>query len=47
MDDSINVIKRDSKVQLKIKDMFDKYNRLPYNYQSQNRILYFESKCYS
>ena len=35
MDDFINVIKRDPKVQTKIKDLLDKYNRLPYNYQSK------------
>ena len=35
MDDFINVIKRDPKVQIKIKDMSDKYNRLPYTYQSK------------
>ena len=34
MDVFINVIKRDSKVQIK-KDMLDKYNRLPFNYQSK------------
>ena len=33
MNDFLKVIKRDPKVQLKIKDMLDKYNRLPYNYQ--------------
>ena len=31
----MNVIKRDPKVQIKMKDMLDKYNRLPYNYQSK------------
>ena len=35
MNDFVNVIKRDPKVQIKIKDMLDKYNRLPYNYQSK------------
>ena len=35
MDDFINVIKRDPEVQIKIKDMLDRYNRLPYNYQSK------------
>ena len=35
MDDFINVIKKDPKVQIKIKDMLDKYNRLPPNYQSK------------
>ena len=33
MDDFINVIKRVPKEQRKIKDLLDKYNRLPYNYQ--------------
>ena len=33
MDDFINVIKRDPKIQTKLKDMLDKYNRLLYNYQ--------------
>ena len=37
MDDFINVIKRDPKVQIKIKDLIDNYNRLPYNYQSKIR----------
>ena len=35
MDDFINVIKRDLKVQTKINDMLDRYNRLPYKYQSK------------
>ena len=35
MNDFINVIKRDPRVQIKIKDILDKYNRLPYNYQSK------------
>ena len=35
MNDFINVIKKDSKVQRKIRDNFDKYNRLPYKYQSK------------
>ena len=33
MDEFVNVIKTDPKVQMKIKDMSDRYNRLPYNYQ--------------
>ena len=33
MDDFINLIKKDPKVQIKIKEMLDKYNRLPTNYQ--------------
>ena len=37
MDDSINVIKKDPQVRVvsKINDMLDRYNRLPYNYQSK------------
>ena len=35
MDDFKNVIKRDPKVQIKIEDLLDKYNRLSYNYQSE------------
>ena len=31
--DFINVIKKDPKVQIKINDMLDRFNRLPYNYQ--------------
>ena len=33
--DFINVIKKDPKVQIKINDMLDRYNRLPHNYQSK------------
>ena len=35
MDDFINVTKKDSKVQTKIKSLSDKYNRLPCNFQSK------------
>ena len=35
MDDFINVIKKDPKVQIKINDMLDRYNRLPLKYQSK------------
>ena len=35
MDDFENVIKRDPQAELKITDMFYKYNSLPYNYQSK------------
>ena len=35
MDDFINVINQDPQVQTKITDISDKYNRLPYNYQSK------------
>ena len=33
----VNVIKKDPKVQIKIKDLLDKYKRLPDNYQSKIR----------
>ena len=35
MNDSINVIKKDSQVRVKINDMLDRYFREPYNYQSK------------
>ena len=35
MDDFINVIKKDPRVRIKIKNMLDRYNRLPYNHQSK------------
>ena len=35
LDDFINVIKKDPKVQIKIIDMLDRYMRIPYNYQSK------------
>ena len=35
MDDFLNVIKRDPKVQTKMKDISDKYIKLPYNDQSK------------
>ena len=35
MEDFINVIRKDPKVRIKIKDTLDRYNRLPYNYQSR------------
>ena len=35
MDDFVNVIKRNPKVQPKMKFFLDKYNRLHYNYQSK------------
>ena len=31
----INVIKKDPQVRIKINDMLERYNRLPYNYQSK------------
>ena len=34
MDDFINVIKRDPQVQIKMKDIPDNWNRLPYNEKS-------------
>ena len=33
--DFINVIRKNPKVQNKIKNMLDRYNRIPYNYQSK------------
>ena len=30
--DFVNVIRKDPKVRVKIIDMLDRYNRLPYNY---------------
>ena len=33
MEAFINVIRKDPKVRVKINDMLDRYNRLPYNYQ--------------
>ena len=35
MKEFINVIKRGPKKQKKTKDILDRYNRLPYNYQSK------------
>ena len=35
MDAFVNVIRKDPKVRIKINDMLDRYNRLPYNYQSK------------
>ena len=35
MEAFINVIRKDPKVRVKINDMLDRYNRLPYNYQSK------------
>ena len=35
MEGFINVIKKDPKVRIKINDMLDRLNRLPYNYQSK------------
>ena len=35
LNDFINVIRKDPEVQVKINDMLDRYNRLPYNYQSK------------
>ena len=35
MDGFINVIKKDPKVQIKIKDLLDKCDNLPLNYQSK------------
>ena len=35
MDDFINVIRKDPKVRIKLNKMLDRYNGLPYNYQSR------------
>ena len=35
MEDFINAIKKDPKVRIKINDTLDRYNRLPYKYQSK------------
>ena len=35
MDDFRNVIKKHPQVLIKINDMLDRYNRLPYDYQSK------------
>ena len=35
MEDFINEIKKDPQICIKIKDMLDRYMRLPYNYQSK------------
>ena len=35
--DFIKVINKDPQVRFKIYDMLDRYNRLPYNYQSKTR----------
>ena len=37
MDDFLNITKRDPKVIIKMNNMLDRYNRLPYNYQSKIR----------
>ena len=37
MDDFIKVIKKDPQLRIKINDMLDRYNSLPYNYQSKIR----------
>ena len=35
MNDFLNVIEGDLQVEIKIKDMLDKYKTLPYDYQSK------------
>ena len=35
MEESVNVIKNDPKVQIKINDMLERYMKLPYKYQSK------------
>ena len=39
MKDFIDVIKKDSQVRIKINDMIDRYNRLPYNYQLKKAVI--------
>ena len=34
-DEFVNVIRKDPKVRIKIFDMLDRYNRLPFTYQSK------------
>ena len=34
-DDFVSVVKKDRKVRVKINDMFNRHNSLPYNYQSK------------
>ena len=47
MEDFLNVIRKDTRVQNKINDMLDRYNRLPYNYQSKIGYDTLIQKCYS
>ena len=35
MDDFVNVINKDPEVRIKINDMLDRYNRLPFNYHTK------------
>ena len=35
MDDFVNVIEKDPQVRVKMNDMLNRYNRLPYKYQSK------------
>ena len=35
MDAFVNVVRKDPKVRIRINDMLDRYNRLPYNIQSK------------
>ena len=35
MDDFVNIIRKDPKVRVRINDMLDRFNRLPYKYQSK------------
>ena len=37
MEDFVNVTRKDPKVRNKINDMLNRYDRLPYNYQSKIR----------
>ena len=40
MEPSINVNKKGPKVRVKLNDMLDRYNRLPYNFQSK---IYYDT----
>ena len=47
MNGFINVIKVDPQVRVKINLMLDRYNRLPYNYQSKIGYDFFDSECFT
>ena len=43
MENFVNVIRKDPRVRVKINDMLDRYNRLPFKYESKNvMIRYFK-----
>ena len=39
MEDFINVIRKDSKVRIRINDTLDRYNRLPYNFNHKQVMI--------